>query len=70
MQIQAEMAGIVQEVLVREGQAVEAGQDVVILESMKMQIPVASPAGGTVRSVRVKPGDFVNQGDVLIELET
>ena len=70
MQIQAEMAGIVQEVLVSEGQTVEAGQDVVILESMKMQIPVSSPAGGTVRTVRVKPGDFVNQGDVLIELET
>ncbi len=62
MQIQAEMAGIVQEVLVREGQAVEAGQDVVILESMKMQIPVASPAGGTVRSVRVKPGTSSTRG--------
>ncbi|ADU51504.1 biotin/lipoyl attachment domain-containing protein [Thermaerobacter marianensis DSM 12885] len=70
MEIQAEMAGIVQAVLVSEGQAVEAGQDVVVLESMKMQIPVASPAGGTVRAVRVKPGDFVNQGDVLLELDT
>ena len=69
VEIQAEMAGIVQEVRVAEGDRVEAGQEVAVLESMKMQIPVTSPAGGTVRAVRVRAGDFVNQGDVLMELE-
>lgn len=68
MDIRADMAGIVFEVKVEAGQKVERGQEVVILESMKMQIPVLSPADGTVERVRVSAGDFVNAGDVLVEL--
>lgn len=67
--VAASMAGTVWKVLVQPGQAVAAGQDVVILESMKMEIPIAAEDGGTVRAVRVREGDFVNDGDVLLELE-
>lgn len=68
-EVRAEMASIVQEIKVAPGDRVEAGQDLVVLESMKMQIPVSSPAAGTVKAVLVQVGDFVNQGDVLVELD-
>ncbi|WP_124727725.1 acetyl-CoA carboxylase biotin carboxyl carrier protein subunit [Staphylospora marina] len=68
-QIQANMAGVVLSILVSPGDRVESGQDVVILESMKMEIPVQSDASGVVKEVKVEPGSFVGEGDVLIELE-
>ncbi|GAX90080.1 acetyl-CoA carboxylase biotin carboxyl carrier protein subunit [Effusibacillus lacus] len=68
-QVLASMAGNVWKVLVKAGDAVEAGQDVVILESMKMEIPIAAEATGTVKEVKINEGDFVNEGDVLVELE-
>lgn len=67
--VSSNMAGVVQEVKVAVGDTVEPGDEVVILESMKMQIPVQSEHGGTVAGVRVKVGDFVNSGDVLLQLE-
>lgn len=60
------MAGTVWKVLVGHGESVTAGQDVVILESMKMEIPIAAEQDGQVSELRVKPGDFVNEGDVLV----
>ncbi len=69
MQIAASMAGTVWKVLVKGGDSVAEGQDVVILESMKMEIPITAEASGVVRTVRVKEGDFVNDGDLLVELE-
>lgn len=66
--IKASMAGTVWKVLVKPGDAVAPGQDVVILESMKMEIPITAEAGGTVRAVKVGEGDFVNEGDVVVEL--
>lgn len=65
----ASMAGNVWKILYKEGDEVQAGEDVVILESMKMEIPIQAEAGGTVKEVKVNEGDFVNEGDVLIELE-
>lgn len=64
----ASMAGNVWKVLVKQGDTVVEGQDVVILESMKMEIPIAAEGNGTVKEVRVNEADFVNEGDVLIEL--
>ena len=63
------MAGVVLEFLVKPGDQVEVDQDVVMLESMKMQIPVQSMVAGTVKSIKVKEGDFVDDGAVLIEIE-
>ena len=66
--LKAQMAGTVLEVLVAEGQAVEEGQDLVCLESMKMQMFLQAEQAGTVSSVKVGAGDFVNEGDVILEL--
>jgi acetyl-CoA carboxylase biotin carboxyl carrier protein len=65
----AVMAGNVWKVLVQPGDQVEEGQDLVILESMKMEIPIAAEVGGTVKEVKVNEGDFVNEEDLLIEME-
>lgn len=64
----ASMAGSVWKVLVKPGDTVVEGQDVVILESMKMEIPIAAESNGTVKEVKVGEADFVNEGDVLVEL--
>ena len=68
-EIVASMAGNVWKVLVKPGDQIEAGQDVVILESMKMEIPIAAEMGGTVTEVKVNEGDFINEGDILVEFE-
>jgi biotin carboxyl carrier protein len=56
-------------VFVEAGQAVEAGQPVVVVEAMKMQNEMKSPKDGTVVDVRVEPGATVNAGDVLVVIE-
>ncbi len=66
--IAASMAGNVWRILVKAGDHVQAGQDVVILESMKMEIPIEAVSGGTVKAIKVKEGDFVNEGDILLEV--
>lgn len=68
-EVVSEMAGVIAQVLVKEGDTVSAGQDVVILESMKMQIPIQATAAGTVKKINVQAGDFVNQGDPVLVLE-
>ncbi|MGP4071844.1 acetyl-CoA carboxylase biotin carboxyl carrier protein subunit [Piscibacillus sp. B03] len=67
--VTANMAGNVWKVVVKEGEQVESGQDVVILESMKMEIPIAAEASGTVKELKVNEGDFVNEGDVIAIIE-
>ena len=67
--ILSNMAGVVLEFLVKPGEQISVDQDVVMLESMKMQIPVQSTAKGTVKAVKVHEGDFVDEGDVLLEVE-
>lgn len=63
------MAGVVLEFLVKPGEEISIDQDVVMLESMKMQIPVQSTVNGIVKAIKVNEGDFVNEGDVLLEVE-
>ena len=63
------MAGVVLEFLVKPGEEIDVDQDVVMLESMKMQIPVQSTVSGTVKTFKVNEGDFVDDGDVLLEVE-
>jgi acetyl-CoA carboxylase biotin carboxyl carrier protein len=67
-QITATMAGTVLNVLVSNGDDVAAGQDVVVLESMKMEVPISAEESGKVQKVYVQPGDFVNEGDPLVDL--
>jgi len=61
----SEMVASVWKVVVTPGDAVAAGDPLVILESMKMEIPVESPAAGTVTEVRVEEGAVVQEGDVI-----
>ncbi|MBH0170671.1 acetyl-CoA carboxylase biotin carboxyl carrier protein subunit [Fictibacillus sp. 18YEL24] len=68
-EITASMAGTVWQVLVSEGDEVIAGQTVIILESMKMEIPVDAVDAGTVENIKFASGDFVNEGDVLVTLK-
>jgi acetyl-CoA carboxylase biotin carboxyl carrier protein len=68
--VRAPMAGIVARVLVQPGERVAPGQEVVVLESMKMEIPLTTEVAGTVQAVRAEPGAFVNEGDALLEIET
>ncbi len=68
-QVVSNMAGVVLEYLVKLGDTITVDQDVVTLEAMKMQIPVQSPVSGTVKTLKVPEGEFVDDGDVLIEVE-
>ena len=68
-EVLASMAGTVSEVLVKVGDKVEVGQDVVILESMKMLIPVQSTIKGNVQEIKGNVGEFINQEQVLLVLE-
>ena len=65
----ANMAGTILEVFASSGDMIEIGQDVAMMESMKMQMAIQSEEEGTVSVVKVEPGDFVNEGDVILELE-
>lgn len=68
-EIQANMAGTIADVLVAENEDVSSGQDVVILESMKMHIPIQTTLAGKVKEVKVNKGDFVNTGHTLLVIE-
>ena len=68
-EITASMAGTVLQVLVSEGEEINEGQVVALLESMKMEIPIESGQLGKVASIKVEIGDFVNEDDVLLVLE-
>lgn len=67
--ITSPMAGTVLRVLVQAGDTVVPGQDVLMLESMKMEIAVQAEEGGTVRATRVNEGEFVDEGTVLFDLD-
>jgi acetyl-CoA carboxylase biotin carboxyl carrier protein len=67
--ILANMAGTIFKVLVQVDDKVEPGQDVIVLESMKMEIPIQAEIAGTVTEVKVEEGEFVNEGGVLVVLE-
>ena len=67
-QIKSTMAGTVFTVNVAEGEEVAAGQVVVVLESMKMEIPIEAETAGKVSAINVQVGDFVNENDVLVTL--
>ena len=67
-QILAEMVASVLSVAVAPGDDVEVGDTVMLLESMKMEIPVLVERAGTVQDVRVVTGDVIQEGDVLVVL--
>ena len=68
-EILSEMVANVWKVVVAAGDSVQAGDPLVILESMKMEIPVEAPEGGTVREVRVEEGGVVQEGDIIAVID-
>ncbi|MFL6106976.1 MAG: biotin/lipoyl-binding carrier protein [Marmoricola sp.] len=68
-EVLAEMVASVLSVSVAVGDRVSVGDTVMLLESMKMEIPVLAEVDGTVAEVRVVPGDVIQEGDVLAVLE-
>jgi len=63
------MAGSVWKLLVAVGDRVEEGSDLLLLESMKMEIPVPAPSSGRVAEIRVEEGEVVAEGQVLVVLD-
>lgn len=66
--VAAHITGTVWKIEVKEGQQVNAGDTLVILESMKMEMPVEAEEGGVVKEIRCKETQAVNEGDVLVVL--
>jgi biotin carboxyl carrier protein len=68
-EIRAEMVANVLTVSVAAGDSVHDGDSLVLLEPMKMEIPVLSEVAGTVSTMAVKPGDVVQEGDLIAVVE-
>ena len=68
-EVVAEMVANVWKIVVAQGDTVEAGDTLVILESMKMEIPVVTEDGGTVTELKVAEGDVVQEGDVIAVID-
>ena len=62
----APMHGTILKVLVAEGDAIEAGDPVAVLEAMKMETHLAAPSSGVIKTVAVEPGDVVEAGQVIV----
>ncbi|MFY9232491.1 MAG: biotin/lipoyl-binding carrier protein [Candidatus Nanopelagicales bacterium] len=67
--VRAEMVASVHSIVAEVGAAVAVGDTLMILESMKMEIPVVVEVHGTVKDIVVQPGDVVREGDVLVVLD-
>ena len=70
VEIRAEMVASVLQIDVLPGATVTAGQTLLLLESMKMEIPVLAEDAGRVTEVRVSVGDVVQEGDLLVVLDS
>jgi len=68
-EIKAPMPGLILSLKVEEGQEVEEGQSLLILEAMKMENNFSSPRAGIIKSIAVKEGQAVDKGQILIEFE-
>ena len=68
-EVRAEITANVWQVRVEVGQRVDVGDELVILESMKMEIPVVAPLAGTVSQLAVAPDDQVIEGDLIAVIE-
>jgi len=67
--VKAHITGVVFQVSTKPGDAVAAGDPVIVLESMKMEIPVEAPSAGTVREIKVAEGQTVQEGDTVAVLD-
>jgi acetyl-CoA carboxylase biotin carboxyl carrier protein len=68
-QVRAEMVANVFQIAVAHGDSVDVGSVLLVLESMKMEIPVLSESPGVISEIKVREGDVVQEGDVLVIIE-
>ena len=68
-EVRTEITANVWQVRVEVGQQVAEGDELVVLESMKMEIPVEAPCAGTVTEIRVAPDDQITEGDVVAVID-
>ena len=66
IELKADITGSVWKILKSVGEPVTEDEPILILESMKMEIPIASPEAGTVTAILVKEGDIVRDGNVVV----
>ena len=69
VEVRAEIVGTVWKIVAQAGDTVAEEQTLLVLESMKMEIPVVAPRAGSVREIRVREADLVQEGQVLIVLD-
>ncbi|HFD05165.1 MAG TPA: biotin/lipoyl-binding protein [Firmicutes bacterium] len=67
--IKSSLPGVILKVMVREGEQVKSGQDVIVMEAMKMENQIQATVSGTVKKIYVKEGDTIQQDTPLIEIE-
>lgn len=67
--VPAPMTGTIKEILVSQGGTVASGDQIIMMEAMKMDIEVAAPAAGTVTEIYVKPGDSIKENQPLMKIE-
>jgi biotin carboxyl carrier protein len=68
-EVKAHITGVVFQVLAKSGDSVAAGDPIVVLESMKMEIPVEAPRAGRVAEIKVREGETVQEGDTVALLD-
>jgi len=68
--INSPLSGTIKEIVVSEGDTVNTGDTVAVLESMKMEIPIESTAAGSVSKIGVSTGGFAREGDMLVVINT
>ena len=67
--VKAHITGVVFQITTKPGDAVAAGDAVIVLESMKMEIPVEAPRAGTVSEIKVAEGQTVQEGDTVAVID-
>jgi len=67
--VKAHITGVVFQIPIKPGDAVAAGDAVIVLESMKMEIPVEAPRAGKVREIKVAEGQTVQEGDTVAVID-
>jgi acetyl-CoA carboxylase biotin carboxyl carrier protein len=70
MNIRSNMSGSLWKLVVKVGDQVEEGQEVAILESMKMEIPIVSEGSGVVEAILKNEGDFVQEDEIVVKLQS
>lgn len=67
--VNTEVTGLVWKIMVSEGEKVSEGNELLIMESMKMEIPIISPCDGVIKEIKVKEGDSLPEGEITVIID-